>query len=97
MVIHDDGFKTRLLARPAEAPGVGELKADQEVVARAEPPAMRLYHLGAQPSEGRRGAHIQDQLVGVSARFGQHGHGLTTPNQLGAAAAKSQPPPASEF
>jgi hypothetical protein len=85
MVIHDDGFKTCLFARPAEAPGVGKLKSDQEVVARAEPQAMRLYHFGAQRSEGRRGARIQNQLMGVSTRLGQHGHGLTAPNQLGTA------------
>jgi hypothetical protein len=33
MVIHDDGFKTRLLSWPAEPPGVSKLQADQEVIA----------------------------------------------------------------
>ena len=85
MVIGNDGFQTRFLARPAETSGVSKLQADDKVRALTEAFAVSLDHLAAQLGQSGGGSLVQKQLVRVGPCLGKHRHGFASPNQLGAA------------
>ncbi len=78
----------------AEPPGVGELQGHDQVVVAAKPVAMGRLHLGEQGREPRAAAGRRAELVGVGPALGLHGHGLASPDQLGAA--EPEVPPAAE-
>ena len=70
------GFPAFLVMRPAEAAGVGELEADDQVVDRA--PVGEV--LGFEDTDEFRDAGlvllVDDQLIRVSSSIGPDGHGL---------------------
>src|SRR5439155_4436979 len=91
MVIEDGRLDLRLLVGPRKPPGVGQLKADQKVVRRAE---AALVLLDERRSQGRdRGfrAVEEQELVGIRASIVAHRNRLASPDQLGAALPEAPP------
>ena len=87
----DAGFEAGLVVGLAEAAGVGELEADDEVVGGA----VALLVLGdegfAEPGEAGLVGLVDDELVGVGAAVGPDGHGFAAEDELGAALAEALP------
>ena len=91
MAVGHAGFPALLVVRAAEAAGVRQLEADDEVVDRT--PAGEVLGLEDADEFGDAGAVllVEDELVHVRPPVGAHGHGLGAADQLGAARAEALP------
>ena len=87
------GLEAGLLVGAAEAPGVGQLEAHQEVVAPPEGPLVGRHQGLAQAGDPGGVLLVEDQLVGVGPPVRAHRHRLAPPDQLGPAEAEALPAP----
>src|SRR6267143_3584809 len=97
MAISDHRFRAVLGVGVAKASRMSQLKPKDEVINSTEVLAMDSQSFSTQPSQSRGCAVVEDQLIGVGAAFRKNCNGLSAPDQLRAAAAEIQPPPASQL
>ena len=97
MARRDPGLGARLVRGAAEAPGVGELQADQQVVAGSVALPVLVDQRAAQAGQVVDGVLADAELVGVGAAGVLDGHRLAPPDELGAASAEGAPAPLDQF
>ena len=78
---------------PAEAAGVRQLKADDEIVGGSVPLSMGRHQRLSQPSQIAFVLFVNDELVRIRPAIGPHRHGLAPENELRAAFAETPPAP----
>ncbi len=97
MVIERARLGARHVVRVGDAPGVGELDADDEIVGAAETPRVGRHEVLTQAGDVGEGLVEHDELAGASAPLRADGDRLGAEDQLGAAQAPALPAPPGEF